>query len=85
MLAGFGITFAGAVGGAVVGYGWGSVGTGVEAWEGMARSWGVEDVPGFVRVAQTHNGSYLGGAAGMILAVARLRSRRQGRSACREG
>ena len=46
------------------------------AWQELAASLGVVDVPGFVRVAYIHNASYLGGLIGLIVALIYVRTRR---------
>jgi hypothetical protein len=43
------------------------------AWEGLASTLGIVDLPGFVRAAYIHNASYLGGLAGLIAAIIFLR------------
>jgi hypothetical protein len=43
------------------------------AWEGIASTLGIVDLPGFVRAAYIHNASYLGGLFGLIAAIIYLR------------
>ena len=43
------------------------------AWEGLASTLGIVDLPNFVRVAYIHNASYLGGLVGLIAAIIYVR------------
>jgi hypothetical protein len=45
----------------------------VSGWEAVADPLGVGDLRSFVRVAYIHNASYLGGVAGLIVALVRLK------------
>jgi hypothetical protein len=71
---GFLIVFAFAFAAAFVGYGlsrW--HGSDYSAWEELAASLGIRDLPRFVRVAYIHNASYLGGLVGLVAAIIYLR------------
>ena len=60
-----------------VGYTFGLLhGSDYSAWEDIASRLGVVDLPGFVRVADIHNASYLGGLIGLIAAILYLRKLR---------
>lgn len=66
------IVFAAATLGAFAGYLMGvslSPGAALPGWQFYARSLGVHDLPAFVRVAYIHNGSYIGGGAGLIISL----------------
>jgi hypothetical protein len=39
------------------------------AWDAVASTLGVVDLPAFVRVAYVHNGGYLGGLLGLVAAI----------------
>ncbi len=40
-----------------------------ENWQSAAQALAIKDLPAFVRVAFIHNGSYLGGLIGLIIAI----------------
>jgi hypothetical protein len=46
------------------------------SWQPLASALQVSDLPGFVRVAYIHNGSYLGGLIGLIAAIIYIRKLR---------
>ncbi|MEM0895836.1 MAG: hypothetical protein AAGJ79_03045 [Verrucomicrobiota bacterium] len=46
-----------------------------DAWSWWRENYGVEDLSAFARVGHIHNGSYVGGAIGTIIVVARTRRR----------
>ncbi len=76
MLRGFLIVFALAVSGGLAGYALGLArqwGSGFAAWEATGANLGVADIPSFVRVAYIHNGGYLGGLVGLIVAIVYVR------------
>ena len=50
------------------------------AWERSLRSLSVENIPAFVTVAYIHNGSYLGGLAGLICTLFRNHRKTQSTS-----
>ena len=76
-LHGFVIVFAVAFAGFVVGYLLGALhGPDYSAWEDLAKTLGILDVPSFVRVAYIHNAGYLGGLIGLIAAIIYVRRRR---------
>jgi hypothetical protein len=56
-------------------------GSDYSGWEDIASTLGIVDLPGFVRVAYIHNASYLGGLAGLIVAILHLRKLRTSNSA----
>ena len=71
---GFLIIFAFAFPAAFVGYGFSFLhGSDYSAWEDLAASLGIRDLPSFVRVAYIHNGSYLGALVGLVAAIIYLR------------
>jgi hypothetical protein len=71
---GFLIIFAFAFAAAFVGYGLSLFhGPDYSAWEDLAGTLGIVDLPSFVRVAYIHNASYLGGLLGLVAAVPYLR------------
>jgi len=73
-LLGFLIVFVSAFVAAFVGYGLSLLhGPDYSAWEGLASSLGILDLPSFVRVAYIHNASYLGGLVGLAAAIIYLR------------
>jgi hypothetical protein len=73
-LRGFVIVFAFAFAAAFVGYGFSCLhGSDYSAWEVLAASLGIRDLPSFVRVAYIHNAGYLGGLVGLVAAVMYLR------------
>jgi hypothetical protein len=43
-----------------------------EDWQSVADAFGVKDAPAFVQVGYIHNGSYIGGAVGLVIACLRL-------------
>jgi len=74
MVHGFLIIFLSALSASAVGYLLGILhGPGYSAWQHLASSLGILDLPSFVRVAYIHNSSYLGGLIGLIVAIAYLR------------
>ena len=73
-LRGFLIILAFAFATSIVGYVLGVLhGSNYNTWEDLATALGVQDLPGFVRVAYIHNASYLGGLLGLVVAVIHLR------------
>ncbi len=66
---GFAITFAGSALAAIAGAALGSRPAARNAdWDSYADLLGIRDVPAFVQTGYIHNGSYLGGAIGLIVA-----------------
>jgi hypothetical protein len=79
ILRGFAIMLAGALSAALLGFLLGrrlGPDSDLSAWQGFATAHGVMDLPSFVRVAYIHNASYLGGLAGLIVALLHLRRQR---------
>jgi hypothetical protein len=75
---GFLIIFAFAFGGSVIGGILGaSHGQDYSAWLGIASTFGIIDLPGFVRVAYIHNATYLGGFIGLIAALFYVQRRKK--------
>jgi hypothetical protein len=73
-LRGFLIILAFAFAAAIVGYVLSLLhGPDYSAWEDLAATLGVADLPSFVRVAYIHNAGYLGGLIGLIVAILYLR------------
>jgi hypothetical protein len=71
---GFLIILAFALMSSIVGYVIGILhGADYSAWEGLAATLGIVDLPRFVRVAYIHNASYVGGLVGLITAIIYLR------------
>jgi hypothetical protein len=67
---GFLIVMAFGFGAAIIGYVLGLLhGSDYSAWESMASTRGILDLPRFVRVAYIHNASYLGGLVGLVTAI----------------
>jgi hypothetical protein len=56
-------------------YGLGELGP-LTQWQRLATALHIQDLPAFVRVAYIHNASYLGGLAGLIVALVYVRNRR---------
>jgi hypothetical protein len=74
---GFLIIFAFAFAAGIVGYLLSLLhGSDYSAWEDLAATLGVLDLPSFVRVAYIHNASYVGGLIGLVVTVLYLRKRR---------
>jgi len=71
---GFLIVFASAFVAGIIGYVLGPVhDSDYSAWETLASTLGILDLPSFVQVAYIHNASYLGGLIGLIVAIIYLR------------
>ena len=71
---GFLIMFASTLAASITGYALGRThGSDYSAWDSLASTLGILDLPGFVRVAYIHNASYLGGLIGLIAAIICLR------------
>jgi hypothetical protein len=51
-------------------------GSDYSGWENLALTPGILDLPSFVRVAYTHNASYLSGLIGLVAAIIYLRKLR---------
>ncbi len=67
---------------------WRSSGSDFSAWQRFTSTYGVLDLPSFVRVAYIHNASYLGGLIGLVVAIAylrRLRRKRDGAVSAGQG
>jgi hypothetical protein len=74
-LRGFLIIFAFALAAAFVGYGLSLLhGPDYSAWQDLASTLGILDLPSFVRVAYIHNAGYLGGLVGLVVAIIYLRT-----------
>jgi len=74
---GFLIIFASAFAAALIGYTLSLLhGSDYSAWEDLASTLGILDLPSFVRVAYIHNASYLGGLMGLFAAIICLRKRK---------
>ena len=70
------MVLSGAVLGGLFGYGYGlqrSPGAVYPAWHGLIVRLNVTDAWSFIRVAYIHNGSYLGGLAGLVAALVMIR------------
>ncbi len=86
VLRGFAIIFAGGFAAAVVGFLLGlrlGPDSALSSWKNFTTTRGVEDLPGFVRVAYIHNASYLGGLLGLIVALLYLRRLKDQTSPCK--
>jgi hypothetical protein len=69
-LAGFGIVFVLAASAALAGYCLGLCHSGdYSYWRDLCQSLDIRDIPAFVRVAYIHNGGYLGGLVGLVIAL----------------
>jgi hypothetical protein len=69
-LAGFSIMLMLAFIAALIGYGMGVFHSNDDAyWNEYCQALGITDIPAFVRVAYIHNASYLGGLAGLVVAI----------------
>jgi len=76
ILRGFGIILACAFATSLLGFGLGMIrgpNADYSAWQDFVQTYGVADLPNFVRVAYIHNASYLGGLIGLIVALVYLR------------
>jgi hypothetical protein len=74
---GFLIIFASAFAAALIGYTLSLLhGSDYSAWEDLASTLGILDLPSFVRVAYIHNASYLGGLMVLFAAIICLRKRK---------
>ena len=75
---GFLIVMAFGFGAAIIGYVLGLLhGSDYSAWESVASTLGILDLPRFVRVAYIHNASYLGGLVGLVTAIVFLHKQRR--------
>jgi hypothetical protein len=65
-------------GAAIIGYVLGLLhGPDYSAWQSMASTLGIRDLPSFVRVAYIHNAGYLGGLFGLVTAISYLRRQKR--------
>jgi hypothetical protein len=65
-------------GAAIIGYVLGLLhGPDYSAWQSMASTLAILDLPSFVRVAYIHNASYLGGLFGLVTAIIYLRRQKR--------
>jgi hypothetical protein len=72
------IIFAFAFSGSIIGGILGALhGLDYSAWDGIASTLGIIDLPGFVRVAYVHNATYLGGFIGLIAALIYVQRRQK--------
>lgn len=78
---GFQIVFVCALAASMAGYALGVLhGTDYTGWKNLAARLRIVDLRGFVRVAYIHNASYLGGLAGLVVAIFYLLRRKSSSS-----